>query len=129
MVWGEPTDEERVAKAEKDDIPATLDYLEDQLPADGFLFGDIGVADIAIASFFRNGAYAASKPMTNAGRVPPPSFSEFLTHSCVAALLPFEDVERGAAIKGRRQALLDAGAPLTIETMGVREPRKGYMPL
>src|SRR3954454_20017783 len=50
MVWGEPTDEERVAKAEKDDIPATLDYLEDQLPAEGFLFGDIGVADIAIAS-------------------------------------------------------------------------------
>src|SRR3982751_6253338 len=41
MVWGEPTDEERVAKAEKDDIPATLDYLEDQLPAEGFLFGDI----------------------------------------------------------------------------------------
>jgi glutathione S-transferase len=76
MVWGEPTDEERVAKAEKDDIPATLDYLEDQLPTEGFLFGDIGVADIAIASFFRNGAYAASKPMTNAGRVPPPSFSE-----------------------------------------------------
>ena len=29
-----------------------------ELPADGFLFGEIGVADIAIASFFRNGAYA-----------------------------------------------------------------------
>ena len=29
-----------------------------QLPADGFLFGEIGAADIAIASFFSNGAYA-----------------------------------------------------------------------
>ena len=67
--------------------------------------------------------------MTNAGRVPPPSFSETLAHPCVAALLPFEDVQRGAAIKGRRQALLDAGAPLTVETLGVREPRKGYMRL
>src|SRR4029079_4958671 len=50
MVWGEPTDEERVAKAESEDIPATLDYLEGELPADGFLFGEIGVADVAIAS-------------------------------------------------------------------------------
>ncbi len=129
MVWGEPTDEERVAKAEKDDIPATLDYLEDQLPADGFLFGDIGVADIAIASFFRNGAYAGFE--TDDKRWPRTAafVQRVLTHSCVAALLPFEDVQRGAAIKGRRQALLDAGAPLTIETLGVREPRKGYMPL
>ena len=41
-----------------EDIPAALDYLEGELPAEGFLFGEIGVADIAIASFFRNGAYA-----------------------------------------------------------------------
>src|SRR5438128_1230353 len=58
MVWGEPTDEARVAKAEQEDIPAALDYLERELPADGFLFGAIGAADISIASFFRNGAYA-----------------------------------------------------------------------
>ena len=29
-----------------------------ELPAAGFLFGEIGLADIAIASFFRNAAYA-----------------------------------------------------------------------
>jgi len=32
-------------------------------------------------------------------------------------------------MKGRRQALLDAGAPLTADSLGVREPRKGYMRL
>jgi glutathione S-transferase len=129
MVWGEPTDEERVAKAQNEDIPVALDYLEDQLPAEGFLFGDIGVADIAIASFFRNGAYAGFE--TDAARWPlTAAFVErVLAHSCVATLLPFEDVQRGAAIKGRRQALLDAGAPLTPETMALREPRKGCMRL
>lgn len=129
MVWGEPTDEDRVAKAENEDIPVTLDYLETELPPDGFLFGEIGVADIAIASFFRNGAYAGFE--TDAARWPrTAAFVErVLAHRCVADLLPFEDVQRGAAIKGRRQALLDAGAPLTADTMGVREPRKGYMPL
>jgi hypothetical protein len=44
-------------------------------------------------------------------------------------LLPFEDVQRSAEIKHRRQALLDAGAPLTRDTLGERAPRKGYMRL
>ena len=128
-VWGEPTDEERVAKAEKEDIPRTLDYLERELPADGFLFGDIGAADISIASFFRNGAYAGFE--TDRTRWPrTAAFVEgVLEHPCIASLLPFEDVQRGSTIKGRRQALLDAGAKLTPETMGLREPRKGMMRL
>ncbi len=43
LVWGEPTDEERVHKAQTEEIPAALDYLEGQLPESGFLFGEIGV--------------------------------------------------------------------------------------
>ena len=128
-VWGEATDEERVAKAEQEDIPATLDYLERELPAEGFLFGDIGVADISIGTFFRNGAYAGF----GVDRRRWPSTAAFvervLRHSCIAALLPFEDIQRGTSIQGRRQALLDAGASLSEETLGVREPRKGYMRL
>src|SRR3954447_16497031 len=58
LVWGEPGDQARIAKSLDEDIPAALDYLEDELPENGFLFGDIGIADIAIASFFRNADYA-----------------------------------------------------------------------
>lgn len=128
-VWGEPTDEARVAKAEQEDIPATLDYLEREVPADGFLFGDIGVADISLATFFRNGAYAGFE--VDAARWPnTAAFVErVLGHRCIASLLPFEDIQRGASIQGRRQALLDAGAKLTPETLAIREPRKGYMRL
>src|SRR5207253_5020468 len=46
LVWGEAADEERVAKTLADDIPTTMDYLESQLPAEGFLFGEIGLADV-----------------------------------------------------------------------------------
>ena len=129
LVWGEPTDEERVRKAQEEDIPAALDYLERELPVEGFLFGDIGVADIAIASFFRNGAYAGFE--VDAARWPRTAafVSRVLAHPCVASLLPFEDVQRSASIKGRREALLDAGAKLTAQTLGVREPRKGFMRL
>ena len=128
-VWGEPTDEERVARMLTEEIPATLDYLETQLPESGFVFGEIGLADIAIASFFRNAAYAGFE--VDAGRWPRTAgfVERVLDDPCIALLLPFEDVQRSAEIKQRRQALLDAGAPLTAETLGLREPRRGMMRL
>lgn len=129
LVWGEPGDKARIEKSLNEDIPAALDYLEERLPGDGFLFEDIGIADISIASFFRNGAYAGFEP--DPGRWPrTAAFVErTLGHPCFANLLRYEDVQRSAEIKGRRQALLDAGAPLTAETMGLREPRRGLMRL
>jgi glutathione S-transferase len=129
IVWGEPGDQARIEKSLNEDVPAALDYLEQELPAAGFLFGDIGAADIAVASFFRNGAYAGFQP--DAERWPrTAAFVErTLAHPSVADLLRFEDVQRSAEIRSRRQALLDAGAPLTSETLGVREPRRGMMRL
>ncbi len=57
------TDEARLAALITDEHPAILDYLESQLPADGFLFGDaLGVADIALASGFINASYASYQP-------------------------------------------------------------------
>jgi glutathione S-transferase len=129
IVWGEPGDQARIDRSVNEDIPAALDFLEHELPADGFLFGDIGVADISIASFFRNGSYAGFE--TDADQWPRnAAFVErVLGHACFANLLRYEDVQRSAEIKSRRQALLDAGAPLTEDTLGTREPRKGYMRL
>jgi glutathione S-transferase len=128
-VWGEPGDEERIARTLAKDAPAALDYLETQLPASGFLFGDIGLADIAIASFFRNAEYAGFT--ADAERWPKVArfVGEVLGHPVFAKLLAFEDIQRSADIRGRRQALLAAGAPLTEETVGTREPRRGYMRL
>ena len=129
IVWGEPGDEERIARTLTEQVPHTLDYLERELPSDGYLFGDIGLADITLASFFRNAAYAGFEP--DAARWPlTAGFVErALAHPCIASLLPFEDVQRSAEIRHRRQALLDAGAPLASETLGQREPRRGYMKL
>jgi glutathione S-transferase len=129
IVWGEEPDEERIQKALEEDIPRELDYLEKELPGEGFLFGDISIADISIASFFRNGSYAGFE--TDRARWPrTAAFVErALAHPCFAELLKFEDVQRSAEIRSRRQALLDAGAPLTESTMGLREARRGMMRL
>jgi glutathione S-transferase len=129
IVWGEPGDPARIERTLAEDAPRALDYLEALLPGDTFLFGEIGLADIAIASFFRNAAYvdfrvdAARWPRT-AGFV-----ERCLAHRAFADLLPFEQVQTGTSPAGRRQALLAAGAPLTAETLGTREPRRGIMRL
>ena len=129
IVWGEPGDQNRIEKSLSEDIPAALDYLEQALPADGFLFEDIGAADISIASFFLNGRYAGFEP--DPARWPRTAafVDRTLADACFADLLRFESVQRSAEIKSRRQALLDAGAPLTADTIGVREPKRGMMRL
>jgi glutathione S-transferase len=128
-VWGAPGDERRIAKSLDEDIPASLDYLERELPRSGFLFGDIGLADISITSFFRNAAYAGFEPDPSRWPRTARFVERTLAHSAIASLLPFEDIQRGVEIPARRQALLDAGAPLTPQSLGTREPRKGYMRL
>ena len=56
-VWGEKGDRELVDRNLKEDVPAVLDYLEAEAPADGFRFGALSLADIAIAAFFRNAGW------------------------------------------------------------------------
>jgi glutathione S-transferase len=128
-VWKEPGDQARIERSMTTEIPAALDYLERELPDNGYLFGSIGLADIAIASFFRNGAYAGFS--VDADRWPKTArfVAEVLSHPAFENLGRLELIQLGTSIQGRRQALLDAGARLTTETYGEREPRKGVMRL
>lgn len=129
LVWQEQPDEQRVRETLQTGLPAALDYLEGQLPADGWLFGDIGVADLAIASFFRNAAYAQFAIDPERWPKAAAFVERVLTHPAMAQIQEWEKVQLSADIKGRRQALLDAGAPLTEKTWGTREPKRGLMPL
>ena len=128
-VWGEPGDEERIDGHLNEDLPRTLDYLEGELPADGYLFGEIGVADISIATFFRNGAYAGFE--VDEARWPRTAafVKRTLAHPASPPCCRSRMSSAAPRSRHRRQALIDAGAPLTEETLGPREPRRGYMQL
>ncbi len=128
-VWKEPGDQERIDNSLSTEIPAALDYLECELPESGYLFASIGLADIAIASFFRNGAYAGFG--IDAHRWPKTArfVAEVLAHPTFEKLHRLEQIQLSASIQGRRQALYEAGAKLTAETYGERRPRKGVMRL
>ena len=94
-VFKKPVDEEAVSKLTDEKLPPMLDYLEGQVPADGFIFGDLTVADLALASPFVNAGYAgftidAAKWPNMAALV-----ERVKSHSVVAPLLEAEAAALG----------------------------------
>jgi len=127
FVWGEPTDQAVVDKTLAEDVPQVLDYLEAHAPAEGFLFGALSIADVSIAVFFRNAAFAgftidaARWPRTGAlvGRV--------LSREAFRRVAPFEDRMLRTPLAQHRDVLRDMGAPILAETYGTTAPRRGVM--
>ena len=128
-VWGEPGDEKRIEQSLTVEIPAALDYLEGEMPESGYLFGSLGLADISVATFFRNAHYAGFS--VDPSRWPRTArFVEMvLGHPIFQKLLKLEQIQLAASIEGRRKALIEAGAALTEESIGMKEPRPGVMRL
>jgi len=127
-VFGVPTDEAVLNHARDVELPHVLDYLEPQLPAQGFLFGEIGVADIAIAAFFRNAAFARYRVDAECWPRTAAFVERALGHDCFERLVPFERASMSVPPPKQRSALEAAGAPLSAQTLGAdAPPRRGIM--
>ncbi|MEZ5558112.1 MAG: glutathione S-transferase family protein [Pseudomonadales bacterium] len=126
-VWGEGPDQEILRKTFDEDIPEVLDYLESQVPGDGYLFGHLCVADVAIASFFRNAAFA--RYAIDAARWPKTAafVARVLAHPAFLELKPFEELSVRTPMPRHRDALEAAGAPLTETTLAMDMPRRGML--
>jgi glutathione S-transferase len=127
FVWGEKTNPTILEKTLNDDIPHVLDYLETEVPPAGFLFGDLSIADVAIACFFRNAAFArfhvdAARWPRTAGFV-----ERMLSLDSFMKLRPLEDKLMRTPIERHRAVLAELGAPLTDDTYGTPVPRRGVM--
>jgi glutathione S-transferase len=123
FVFGVPTDPEALRRTLEEDVPGVLDYLEGELPAQGPLFGAPGIADVSIASFFRNAAFARYR--VDAARWPrTAAFVErTLALPGFAQLAPFEERCLRTPPARHREALAALGAPLAAETYGTDAPR------
>ena len=122
-VFLEPPDEAVVAQALEVEIPAALDYLETQLPEDGFIFGALSIADLAIASYFRTASFV--RYAIDAARWPRSAalVARVQSQAALQKLARYEDCTLRLPLADQRAALLAAGAPLTSETMGTDAPR------
>lgn len=126
-LFNEATNEAVVHRAREQELPAALDYLESQLPAEGFLFETISMADIAIAAFFRNAAFV--RYHIDAGRWPrTAAFVErALGLPAFTRLAVFEDKTLRTPVAQQREVLLSLGAPVCARTLGNDAPRRGVM--
>jgi glutathione S-transferase len=127
FVFGKPTDPEALRRTIEEDVPHVLDYLEGELPAEGFLFGPAGIADVSIASFFRNAAFARY-------RVDParwPRTAAFVERALrlegFARLVAFEERTMRTPPARHREVLAALGAPLTADTYATDVPRPGSL--
>ena len=129
FVFGQKTDEAILKQALDEEIPSVLDYLESTLPEAGFAFGDLSIADIGVAVFFRNDALAgfgvdAARWPKTAGFV-----ARVLAVDAFASLAPFEERMLRTPIAQHRSVLAEMGAPISAETWGTSTPRRGMMRL
>ncbi|MGH8146872.1 MAG: glutathione S-transferase family protein [Rhodanobacteraceae bacterium] len=115
---GQTADEAVVKRAREVEIPASLDYLETQVPATGFIFGEASIADISIACYFRTAVFVHYAVDT--GRWPRVAALLDRTWALPAfrKLAHFEDCTLRVRIEDQRDVLRAEGAPLATETMG-----------
>jgi glutathione S-transferase len=127
-VWGEKGDRELVDRNLKEDVPAVLDYLEAEAPAEGFRFGSLSLADIAIAAFFRNAGWVRFQ--IDAARWPRAAawMARTLAEPAFAKLARIEDAVLRTPIAEQRATLKALGAPVSAETYAGPAPRRGVMP-
>jgi glutathione S-transferase len=128
-VWNEPGDEAMVKQVREVEIPAVLDYLEALLPREGFLFGDVGIADISLAAFFRNAAFARFQPDAARWPLSAAFVQRTLALPVFQKLAAIEAVMLKTPIPQQRAALQEAGVPVTQETLFAATPRRGIMPI
>jgi glutathione S-transferase len=128
-VWGEKGDKALVEKTLTEDIPAVLDYLEAQAPAEGFRFGAVSIADIAPACFLRTAAFVRFQ--VDAARWPRTAgwIGRTLATSAFKKLAVIEDGVLRTPIGQQRDKLREMGAPISAETYASAAPRRGVMPV
>lgn len=127
FVWGEKTDAAILDRTLQQDIPHVLDYLEGELPKAGFLFGTLSTADVSVATFFRNAAYARYRVDPARWPVTAAFVDRVLATESFSKLKPFEDMMMKTPPVQQRAALAEIGAPLTRESYGTATPRRGLM--
>lgn len=127
FLFNQPTDEAAFAKARDVELPRVLDYLQSQLPAEGWITGDLSMADISIASFFRNAAFV--RYQVDAQRWP--RVAGLLQRAwALPAFVRLAEIEERIArtpLPQQREVLIEMGVELTEQSLGDGPPQAGAM--
>ncbi|MDA0339100.1 MAG: glutathione S-transferase family protein [Proteobacteria bacterium] len=127
-IWGRPRNLDAMKRTIEEDVPPIMDYLESVLPGEGFLFGGLGAADIALGVQFRNAAWARFSPDPSRWPIVAAYVDRVLDSTPFKTLQPFEDVLVRTPVPQQRGKLVEMGFPVADMTLLVDgPPRQGPM--
>jgi glutathione S-transferase len=125
-VFGAARDAERRAKAMESEVPEILDYLQGQLAGDWFC-GTLSIADLSLAPFFGNLAWARAEPDWARW----PRLRAWLDRVVAGSALGRLNALAASLLRApppeHRSLLEAAGVPVTAKTLATATPRRGPM--
>lgn len=83
-------DEAKLERLATEELPTCLAYIESLVPDSGFLFGDLGTADIAITGPYINGSYGGYELDTDAYPKTAAYIERVKNHSAMGPILAAE---------------------------------------
>ena len=127
FVFQRARDKAKIAAAVTEQMPNIMVYLEKIAPADGFIFGELSIADLAIAIPFSNLKWARVEP--NASHWPGACawVERTLATTALAKLTRIADKLVQIPPNLHRKALVDLGVHLTDATIAGNKPRSSIM--
>ena len=127
FIFQKPRDKEKIARVVAEQVPQVMDYLEKIAPAEGFLAGELSIADLAIAIPFGNLRWARVVP--DAARWPKTCAWVARTEAVPALAKPTRLAEAVIQMPpGKHREVLAAhGVALTDSTVATDKPRRGPM--
>ena len=127
FIFHRPRDKEKIARVVAEQVPDVMAYLERIAPSDGFLFGQLSIADIAVAIPFSNLRWARVEPDNARWPKTCAWLARTLATPALAKVTRFADKLMQTPPDQHRQALAELGVQLTETTVSTDSPRRGPM--
>jgi glutathione S-transferase len=127
FVWQKPREKEKIARTVAEELPDVMGHLERLAPESGFLFGDVSIADISVAVFFRNLTWARVEP--DKARWPRAlAWVERTTGlPALAGITRIADRLAQTPLAQHRAVAAELGLPVTQTSVAAAAPRRGPM--
>lgn len=126
-IFGTPRDLDAFKALLETEVVEVMDYLESVTPADGFLAGPFGLADISVAVMFRNMMYARWAP--DAARWPRVAawLARAEAHPAMKRPTAWSDALAKTPPAEQRAKARDIGLAVTEKSFLAGAPRRGPM--
>jgi glutathione S-transferase len=127
VVWQKKRDKESLARTIAEDVPQVMADVERFAPREGFLFGDVSIADIAVAAFFRNLVWARAEPDKDRWLATCAWVERTTALPGVARVTRIADRLAQTPLSEHRRTISDMGIEIAPDTVATDAPRRGPM--